>query len=71
MVDQLVDFVLDNHSYTTTTSSFTGKRKISGFSNNNKLRKKINNSRINKETTTISQAILSAWEAFKNEIKAN
>ena len=71
MVDQLVEFVLDNHSYNTTTSSFTGKRKTSGFSSNSQLRKRINNSKIQKETTTISQAIMSAWDAFKNEIKAN
>ena len=70
MVDQLVDFVLDNHSYTI-TSSFTGKRKKSGFSSNSKLRKRINNSKIQKETTTITHAIMSAWDAFKNEIKAN
>tara|TARA_E500000178_G_scaffold87047_1_gene85673 strand:- start:3140 stop:4597 length:1458 start_codon:yes stop_codon:yes gene_type:complete len=71
MVDKLVDFVLDNHSYTTTTSPFTGKRKTSGFSSNNQLRKRINNSKIKKETTTISHAIMSAWDAFKNEIRAN
>ena len=70
IVEQLVDFVLDNHSYNT-TASFTGKRKKSGFSSNSKLRKRINNSKIKKETTTITQAIMSAWDAFKNEIKAN
>ena len=71
LIVKLIEFVNANHSYTSETSPFTGKRKLSGFSKNSQLRKKVADSRIKKETKTISDAFLSAWEAFKNEIKAN
>ena len=71
LIVKLIEFVNENHSYTSETSPFTGKRKLSGFSKNSQLRKKVADSRIKKETKTISDAFLSAWEAFKNEIKAN
>ena len=69
LIINLIDFVNTNYSYT--SENFTGKRKLSGFSKNSQLRKKVADSRIKKETKTISDAFLSAWEAFKNEIKAN
>tara|TARA_B100000003_G_C10835738_1_gene332825 strand:- start:161 stop:919 length:759 start_codon:yes stop_codon:yes gene_type:complete len=71
LIINLIEFVNANHSYIEPVSNFTGKRKLSGFSKNSQLRKKIADSRIKKETKTISDAFLSAWEAFKNEIKAN
>ncbi len=73
IVNKLVKYVIDNHSYAdeNVTSPFVGKRKTAGFSSNSQLRKRINNSKIKKETTTISNAMMSAWQAFKNEIKDN